>query len=296
MTNITKRIISTLLTLCMLFLAAVPAFAARWDEEYLSDLRLVYAYDYVDAKGNLIEAGLKDYKVFSTNLNENTGKSGVYLAYQTTEDIEDAITDIAVMQMDGGYREGNYQEMIKQSLAEYVEMGNTYLQAIDYFVKAYNAGDFIANSAYRQLNFYAGLDDHDGEKLGEIFCNGITNTELATMFMEGNSYVLDNIRSLLAMGVSYNEDGKHYLEKVADEAANYNADKNIYQNDNLNDLASVIAGNILTFGDMFTELSAYEGELDYTDETFTDLELQYAEYKSFADRMREVNYLGGKTL
>ena len=55
MTNITKRIISTLLTLCMLFLAAVPAFAARWDEEYLSDLRLVYAYDYVDAKGNLIE-------------------------------------------------------------------------------------------------------------------------------------------------------------------------------------------------------------------------------------------------
>ena len=291
-----KRIISLLLTVCLSFLATAPVFAADEDEEYLSDLRLIYADSFDEATEIIADSNLEGYKIFNANLNANTGKKGVYLAYLTTTDIEDAITDISVMQMNGGYKEGNYQEMIKQSLAEYTAMGNIYLQAIDYFVNAYNSGDFLAKSAYRQLNFYSGLDERDGERLGDIFRSDITDVELATMFMEGNLYVLNNIRSLLAMGVSYNEDGKHYLDKVADEAAKMTENPNVYNNEDFSDLAAMIAGSVLTFGDMFTELSAYEGELDYTDETFTDLELQYAEYKSFADRMREVNYLGGKTL
>ena len=296
MNKTTKRIISLMLTVCLLFLATVPVFAAVEDEEYLSDLRIIYANDFEEAAGILADSDLEGYKLFNANLNENTGKIGTWLAYKTTTDVEDAITDISIMQMNGGYREGNYQEMIKQSYAEYLGMGSTYLEAIDYFVKAYNADDFLAKSVYRQLNFYSGLDEHETERLGDILLNGITDSELATMFMEGNVYVLDNIRSLIAMGVSYNEDGKHYLEKVADEAAKITANPDAYNGADYTDLASMIAGNVLTFGNMFTELSAYESELDYTDETFTDLELKYAEYKSFADRMREVDYLDGKTL
>ena len=295
MNNISKRIVSMLLTVCLLFLATVPVFAAE-DEEYLSDLRLIYADSFEEAGEILASSDLEGYKLFDANLNANTGKTGVWLAYKTTTDIEDAITDISVMQMNGGYKEGNYQEMIEKSYAEYLAMGNIYLSAIDYFVKAYNADDFLARSAYRQLNLYTGLDNHDDELLGDIFCDEITPSELATMFMQGNVYVLSNVRSLLAMGVSYNEDGMHYLAKVANEAARYGADNSVYNNENFTDLASMIAGNILTFGDMFRELAAYESELDYTDDDFTDLELQYAEYKSFADRMREVDYLGGKTL
>ena len=124
MKKMTKRIISMILTLCLAFLATVPVFAARvYGVEYISELRIVYASDYSDAKGELIDLGLQDYKVFNANLNEDTGKKGVFLAYKTTTDIEDAITDIAVMQMNGGYKEGNYQEMIKQSLSEYEQMG-----------------------------------------------------------------------------------------------------------------------------------------------------------------------------
>ena len=283
------------LVLTMLFLVSVPVFAAD-GEEYLSDLRLIYVNDYDEAKDILGSSGLEGYKLFKSNLNEKTGKVGVWLAYKTTTDIEDAITDITVMQMNGGYNEGNYRAMVQQSYAEYLKIGNTYLTAIDYFVKAYNADDFLAKSVLRQLNLYTGLDEHDGERIGDIFYEGIDATELATMFMEGNTYALSNIRSLLAMGVSYNEDGKHYLEKVADEAAAVTANPDLYNDENFTELAAMIAGNILTFGDMFRELAAYEDQLDYTDEEFTELELQYAEYASFADRMREVSYLGGKTL
>ena len=115
MKKMTKRIISMLLSITLLFLATVPVFAAGEDEEYLSDLRIIYADNKAEASEILADSGLEGYKLLNANLNENTGKTGVYLAYLTTTDIEDAITDIAIMQMNGGYNEGNYQEMIKQS-------------------------------------------------------------------------------------------------------------------------------------------------------------------------------------
>jgi hypothetical protein len=195
--------------------------------------------------------------------------------------------------------------MIKESLEEYTRFAETYLKAIDYFVEAYDADDFLAKAAYRQLNFYTvktiGLTEKDkpdfeGELLGDIFYDGIDESELATIFMEGNSYVLQNVRSLLAMGVSYNEDGETYLQKVANAAAAMTDDPRVFDNEDYDELAANIAGTILTFRDMFKELKGVEADLDYTDDVVTDDELAYSEYLSFAERMRETDYLDGKTL
>ena len=299
----TKRIISIILTLCLTFLATIPVFAARvYEVEYISELRIVYASDYSDAKGELIALGLDDYKVFNANLNKDTGNTGVFLAYKTTTDIEDAITDIAVMQMNGGYNEGNYQQMIKQSYNEYLEFGENYLVAIDYFNKAHDAGHYLSQIARRQLNFYnvvtEGIDDipsFEGELIGDIFADGIEAGELATIFMEGNSYALDNIRSLLAMGVSYNENGKTYLENVQDEAEKYGADNSIYANEDYSDLAEIIAPTITVFRDMFKEFEAHEGDLNYSDEKITEEELYYSEYKFMSEMAKATKYLDGKT-
>ena len=148
-----KRIISFVLILTLLTCATVPAFAAPV-EEYLSDLRLVYAKNYTEARSILNSTEFNEYKLLNVNLNKDTKEIGVWLAYKTTTDIEDAITDIAVMQMDGGYQEGNYQEMIEQSRNEYLKMAANYAVAVKYFAEAYEEDDFLAKSAYRQLNFY----------------------------------------------------------------------------------------------------------------------------------------------
>ena len=302
MKNTFNRILSMVLTIVTLFLVTVPAYAAE-DEEYLADLRIVYADDYNEACEILDDGEFADYKIFNANLNANTGKIGVWLAYKTTTDIEEAITDIAVMQMRGGYNEGNYQAMIKQSYQEYLDFGENYLVAIDYFNKAYDAGNYLAKIARRQLNFYnvvtEGIDDiptFEGERIGDIFASGIDAGELATMFMEGNSYALNNIRSLLAMGVSYNADGKTYLEKVSDEAANYTADNTIYENEDYNDVAKVLAPEILVYKSIFKELETFEPELNYEDEELTDLEIEYMEYMYIAKLMRGTTYLNDKTL
>ena len=306
MKNVNKIIVSWVLMLSMLLCATVPAFAAG-TEEYISELRLVYAEDYNEAKAIIAEGEFKDYKVLNENLNADSDEIGVWLAYKTTTNIEEAITDLAVMQMNGGYSDGNYQEMIKQSYDEYVAMGKIYLDAINYFVEAYDAGDYLAEVAFRQLNFYNivsnGIPEDEiptfeGERLGDIFYEGIDEYELATIFFQGNVYVLNNVRSLLAMGVSYNDDGKAYLDKVGEAAAEMTEDSAVFEDDaeDLDAYAALIAPSIGVFADMFKELATVEEEFNYKDEDFTDDEVRYLEYYTIAQRMRKVEYLDGKTL
>ena len=307
MKRLYSKLICFILVITTLVCSVVPVGAAEVEEEYISGLRLIYADDYEEATEILKESEeFSHYRLFKRNLNENSREIGVWLAYEVTTDIDQAITDISIMQMNGGYTEGNYQEMIKESYDEYVAMGEVYLDAIDYWRDAYDSGDYIADAVYRQLNFYNVVSKDipvneipafEGERIGDIFYDGIAKTALATMFMQGNSHVLQNIRSLLAMGVSYNEDGMHYLERVAEAAELMNDDYDAFEDhdfyDEFDDIALLIAGAVLGFKDMLDELSNDEDELEYYDSEMTEEELKYAEAKSLADRFREITYLDG---
>ena len=253
MKTLLRRALALVLIISLLATSGVSAFAAA-EEEYICELRLIYADTYEDALEILEDGDFSDYRLLNENLNEDTDKIGVWIAYKTTTDIEDAITDLAVMQMNGGYKQGNFQEMIKQSYDEYLEMSKQYQTVIKYFNAAYDEGYFLADIAYRQLNLYTvktvGLDDkyipaYEGELLGDIFYDDVDSKELATMFMEGNTYVLQNIRSLLAMGVSYNEDGLTYMEKVAEAAAEMNDDPDVFADEDFDDIA---ANMVITLG------------------------------------------------
>lgn len=296
MGRITKKFIALVLVISMM-LATVPVSAlASSSEEYLADLRLVYADKYEDAVSIVASSMFDDYEVLNYNLNNKSGKTGTWLAYKTTDDIELAITDIAVMQMQGGYQEGNYQAMLAQSRSEYEIMSQLYCDAIDYFVEAYESGDFLADCAFRQLNFFCDNDDHNGDLLGDIFVTGIDPAELATIFMQGNVHAIKNIRSLIAMGCAYNDSGEHYLEIVGSMAAEMNDDPEVFADEDYDEDALIIAGSMITFRDMFEELATEEADFDFSDGNFTDKELYYAEYKAIADRFRDVEYLGEQTL
>ena len=305
-----KSLISIILVLSVMLSTAIVASAAyEIEEEYISDLRLVYADTYEEAVQSFADSKLEGYKVLNHNLNEYSGKKAVWLAYKVTTNINDAITDVAVMQMGGGYSAANYHAMIESSREEYLETGDVYMQAIDYFTEAYDSGDFLAESAYRQLNFYAGFDKYPDQGLGDLFIDGMLRVnDVADLFFESNSSATENIRTLLAMGVSYNEDGTHYLERVdkivedmkegtgLKAFSDTDVDIFVYSNNDLKTLSQFIVPNILVFRSMFEELSAYEGELDYTDGEVTDLEIKYAEYKAVAEMMRSVDYIGGQSL
>ena len=96
MKRIFTSIVSVVLVIAMLFGMALPIFAVS-EEEYICELRLIYAEDYAEVKQILADSEFRDYKLLNENLNEDTDKIGVWLAYKTTTDIEDAVTDISVM-------------------------------------------------------------------------------------------------------------------------------------------------------------------------------------------------------
>ena len=112
MSKVFRRILAAILVVSLFLTSNISALAAG-AEEYICELRLIYAEDYEEAKDILASSEFKDYKLFKNNLNEGTGEIGVWLAYKSTTDIDDAITDIAIMQMNGGYQEGNYQAMLQ---------------------------------------------------------------------------------------------------------------------------------------------------------------------------------------
>lgn len=288
-----KKIILLILTICMLASSVVVAHA-EVREVYLSDLRIVYADSYEEAVKALENTEFDDYMILNSNLNKGTGEKGVWLAYQVTTDIEEAITDIAIMQMHGGYSEGNYQAMIEKSRKEYEAMGEVYLTAISHMIDAYVAGDFLAECAMRQLNFY--IDPDSDMRLGDLFEYGVGADGLATIFLEGNKYALDNIRSLIAMGTSYNENGKNYLELVEEAAQEMTDNPLAFEYDELDILSVYVGAGITTFKGMFEEYEAVKSEMDFTDEEITELELDYLEYDYIATMFKDVIYLDGKTL
>ena len=302
--KLTTRILALILSLCLLLTGTLVA-SAKEDELYLADLRIVYAKTYEEALSILQNTEFKEYSLLNYNLNATAAKvdlgfvtlgegNGVYLAYKTTTNVDEAITDVAIMQMNGGYREGNYQEMVANSRKQYEQVGTTYLTAINYMIEAYYAGDFLATCAYRQLEFY--YDNDSKMTLGAFFETQPGADALATMFLEGNRYAMKNVRALIGMGVSYNDDGMTYLQKVTEAAAEMDDDDSIFEDEGYEDLAEMIAGSIVTFREMLSELSTVEAQLNFEDTEFTELEIQYTEHMALAEMLRATPYLNGKTL
>ena len=159
------------------------------------------------------------------------------------------------------------------------------------------------------MNFYAGFDKYPEDRLGDLFTSGdLRKNDIANLFFESNASVSENLRTLLTMGVSYNLDGLHYLERVGRLVAEMGEGNGIkafsdaeveiyvYSDSELKALSRLIAPNIIVFRSMLEELAAYERMLEYTDSDFTALELKYAEYKAIAEKLRAVDYLNGQTL
>ena len=109
------KIISFFLAILMLVMALpMTAFAAK-QETYLKEIRISTASKADAAKKYLSDNG---YTVVDVDLNQKTGKDCVYIGYKTTTDPDEAITDIALMQMDGGYSITEYQALLENKMKE----------------------------------------------------------------------------------------------------------------------------------------------------------------------------------
>ncbi len=132
MNRIITITISILLCLTMTFLtpAQVAASAAESEKKtYISEVKVGMGETSEEAAKELLAEGftiLTDDSGKYADLNKDAGsksilKEGpnqkiVYLGYKTTEDAGDAITDLAVMNMNGGYSFQDYEKLMDNHL------------------------------------------------------------------------------------------------------------------------------------------------------------------------------------
>ena len=247
-----KVLISMLLVVTMCMTMMMPASAGRVTY-YLSDLKMAEADTADEAKQILTNAG---FTILDKNLNPDGGKA-VYLGYKKSTNVDDAITDVKVMNMKGGFNISDYETIFEEAMDTYSSEINSLRIAANEFAENYIAGKREALNAYRQLNYYY-VEDDKGAKtyMGNYMLNfPKTNEGFADILLKGNTHILDNIRILLSMGVA---DGGDLIERITAATK----DEAVYGKAQYFDDAKELAGKIQNLKKMLTDAEAEIAEIE----------------------------------
>ena len=292
------KIVSFILAVLMLVMALpITAFAAK-QETYIKEMRISTASTADAAKQFLIDNG---YTVVDTDLNQKTGKDYVYIGYKTTTNPDEAITDISLMQMDGGYSFSEYEALIEQKTQEINNMLDSLSACLREARTNYAAGMENAKGACEVLNFFT--EDDSGMLLGDFLLGQETSREdLVKVFLQANGDVANIIYSMLAFACTDNGENTSWLAKLKDVDIYADYDPLLYS-----DAADAMFESFVNIHDMMV---TYENEYknvaeeiidnpeyaDYTDEEFKDiLPDSYLEYTLIYETLANTQY-GGKSL
>ena len=246
-----KVLISMILVVTMCVTMMTPASAARVTY-YLSDLKMAEANTADEAKKLLTDAG---YEILDKNLNPG-GSKAVYLGYKKSTNVDDAITDVRVMNMQGGFNISDYETIVADALQTYKKEVDNIRIAAKEFAENYKAGKREALIAYRQLNYYYVEIDKKQVKMGDYMLNFPEKNEgFADILLKGNTNILDNIRILLSMGVA---DGGDLIERIKASVA----DESVYTKDMYYDKAKELTGKIKQLMKMLDEARAEIEEIE----------------------------------
>ena len=285
-----NKIVSfTLIVTMLLSVFAVTANAAR-QEEFVSEVALVYEDTLEEAKTAI--AGT-EWKIFEQNLNPNADflfDDGVYLIYKTSTNVEDAITDLRVMDMYGGYSTTNYKNQLEKTRSHYMQMISKLRIVTEEFKTLYYEGDDMALLAYRQMNYYKDKRTNNGTEtdmlMGDFFLNMPTDDKIVQVFMEGNSIVVSNLVSLLAVGIS-GADETSLATRIAEKYAIKDTLSDLEYHDD-----AVALGKMLT--DIKAKLLRYDSlseKHNLEDDDMTEEEYVFlAQYATIYDLMSKINY------
>ncbi|MBQ6353876.1 MAG: hypothetical protein IJJ07_02870, partial [Lachnospiraceae bacterium] len=228
-----KRALSIILTGAMIFnLALAGVYADDAPGKYVSDVFIAYGKTEADAtkwlKDNGWEPVAGDFNAgkasfFDDNKLQDQNVAAV-MGIKRTDNEDAAITDIAVMNMKGGYSMPAYEELIKEKKAQIDEFINSFMVVIDEYRANYNGegssyGQKRAQMAYDRLNkFYDGNPEGEfavndtGMKLGDLFLaatrqEGDENGgDLQQLLLESSGPAMFAVEALLTVATDPGED------------------------------------------------------------------------------------------
>ena len=216
--------------------AYAPTLASAAEKpEYLSEVFLSYGKTDEEAKSWLEKNG---YTVLDQDLNQGTSagvswlglgneKRCVYLGYKTTDNSENAIRDMRVMNMNGEYSYDEYEKLLESKKAEINSFVSDMKSALAEYRTNYEKGSIKAKLAHDKMNKL--LDDDCGySALGDLLLKPIKeemteeeyekapkeHVDMTTLVMQGNVNNVSTLMSDLCMAADTSETG--WLSRLAD--------------------------------------------------------------------------------
>ena len=236
MKKLLTAITSAVLCMTMLILAPTQIVASAADnteKKYISEVKVGMGVTSDQASKELLDEGytiLKDDSGNYADLNKDAGakspmKPGpnqkiVYLGYKTTAKASDAITDLAVMNMEGGYSYEEYEKVMNDHMDTQIKpFVNRFIATLKEYrenlKKPKNSANFKRAYYYNTLLNKLTDDDCDGNALGDLLINQTKyemgdeaynklddaqknrHCDILTLLMQGNGQAVQLMETML---------------------------------------------------------------------------------------------------
>ena len=257
--SITNKIIVFTLVLGILFSSMTVKYEAHAEEkgkQYVSEVKLGFGKTAQEAAKQLLDEGYTiltsdtpnkevdaDYQSYadlnrggsSSNIVARKGTAIVYLGYKTTDNPKEAITDLAAMNMKGGYSFSQYMELLKDHKDQVI---NPFIEKFMGTIKEYRTNYNSSNpdnkakavlihdllNRIRDDDTGMGMGDlflaETKDEMGETAYKALSDDEkkkhgdLGTILMQGQGSVILIMEQMLAIAADTSNDT--WMERFTD--------------------------------------------------------------------------------
>ncbi|MCR5202006.1 MAG: hypothetical protein K6D02_02790, partial [Lachnospiraceae bacterium] len=253
------------------------------DVKYVSDIKITAGDSRSECIKKLQNAG---YKAFDQDLNEHCGGNYIYMGYKTSENREDAITDIRQLHMGVGsdsekpYGYIDYKTVLSDKRDQFNEASSSLLIALKEYSDNLDAGNKFAKQANKLLNLYT-VDDADDEPLGDYLAReDLTVDKLSKILLESNGDVPTTIYTSIFRGIQSDKEDEMWAKLAVKSGSKdyicstnntdaFNKSLKLYDGKYLlmaEDLAPKIKEFAKSYNDAVQRIESNNGEINEKDE------------------------------
>ncbi len=312
-----KTVISLMLAVVLTFGTCANVFAASSKQTYIKDVVISYGKTAAEAKAWLTENG---YEILDYDLNEDADDwrstaRAVYLGYTTTSDPEEAITDMRLMNMKGGYSVQDYQMLLDEQKENIKTFLNNFIVAINEYRTNYAAGQERAKAAYEVLNLL--YDDDSQQYMGDALLNKIKEeytdeewnalsadeqaktADMTTILMQANADAVLTIEQTIATATDTGD--KLWTDRY-ESAGSYDdmldalmAEKNLTVNEAEKQLAAEYDEDAKTVAAQIENYKTYLEKYTNSDISFENTQEEIEAYKAAHEDFDYINWFAAGT-
>ena len=226
--KILYNILVVFMAALMASMTAVQVFAAGRNKDkkterdiasgklYVKDVIIVSESEKINLSTT---AAYQDYVVLSEPIktfDAGSGHENLYFAVKTTENPNEAITDIKAMNMNGDYSYDAYREYLGEVEKWATKKADTTMTALKEFQANYAKGTPSATFAYNMMNYLIG--DNEDVPLGDFFVSDeyakSHSIQVKNIVMKANLTTLTYFRQLLLVACSETSADGSFVEKL----------------------------------------------------------------------------------